>query len=137
MSSSRCPSPRYSRLLFALPPPPHTQASLVPRIGCLCQEEFPPAGPRFCLRFPPASGAGSGSLEGTQQRPGQCLQHIKERLRRRTPSALPVGFFEEREKQVFFKPCADLKHLQNGHFLRKQAGGRLSFPLHMMLTQGS
>lgn len=136
MSPSGCPNPRYSRLLFVLPPPPRTQASLVPRTGRLCQEEFPPAGPRFCLRFPPVSGAGSGSLEGTQQRPGQRPQHIKGRLPS-TPSALPVGFFEERERQVFFKPCADLKYLQKGHFLRKQAGGRLSFPLHMMLTQGS
>lgn len=47
--------------------PPRTKANLVPHTGHLCPVGFPLAELQFCLRFPPASGAGSGSLWCPQQ----------------------------------------------------------------------
>lgn len=126
------PSPRYSRLLFALPLPPRIPASLVPHTGCLCREEFPLAGPQFCLQFPPVSDAGSGSLKGTHSGdPVSICRTYTGRLPRRKPSALTTAPLST----WFFNLSDDVEHLQKWHFLRKLVGELLSFPLNTMLCK--
>lgn len=65
---------RYSQPLSGQLRPPRRQASLAAHTGRLCSVGFPLAELQFCWRFPPASGAGSESLEEHREGPSEHQQ---------------------------------------------------------------
>lgn len=71
------PNTRYSQPLSGRLRPPHRQASLAPHTGRLCLVGFPLAELRFCWRFPPASGAGSESLEEHREGPVNTTRGVE------------------------------------------------------------